>query len=121
MKRLTLIFMSLLFFTGCESTPKVENLKCQTESDFVGEKIITEVVAEIQDDHVTSATMTMRSDKEETISELCSVYNVASDSDKVECKEKEIVLKDYDKMINQDGLIKEQILDYLNDHNFKCQ
>ena len=37
------------------------------------------------------------------------------------CKEKEIVLKDYDKMINQDGLTKEQILDYLNDHNFKCQ
>ncbi len=118
MKKIILVLVGLIILTGCD---KKENLKCQVESNFVGEKILTVVDVKIKNKKVTTATMTMSSDSKDAIKSLCSAYNITSDNDKVECKEKEIILSDFDKMINEDGLTKAQILDYFADNGYTCK
>ena len=117
MKKIIILIVILLLATGCK---KDKNVFCKYENTGDGLKVVNTLEAEIKNNKVVNATAKMVYDNEETANTMCKIFGVASDSSTVECNGKEIIVKDYHKVISNETLTREDLIEYAKQNNYTC-
>lgn len=118
--KILLLLLVLILFAGCS---KKEKLTCSIENTNEGSEFKTVINAELKDDIVTNATATMTYKDEESATNMCNILKVANDAEgNLECKGKEIIIKNYHKSLNSNGdITKEDLLEYMDNNKFTCK
>lgn len=115
-KVLGLLVLTIFITSGCSKTEKIICKKEETTDVY---KLNTTATISIKKDLVSDVKMSLVYDISAVATEMCNILKENNSS--IDCKDNEIIIKDYQKSISEETLNKEEIKTYFESQEYICE